>query len=80
MRTLSDFCDTICLYSQNTEGYNRFHSSANCHFKEGISGLTQAEGTGTWTFIGEIYIDIIVYFIENRHFFFHNAAFLSVCF
>ena len=35
MRTLSDFCDTICLYSQNTEGYNRFHSSANCHFKEG---------------------------------------------
>ena len=45
-----------------------------------ISGLTQAEGTGTWTFIGEIYIDIIVYFIENRHFFFHNAAFLSVCF
>ena len=35
MRTLSDFCDTICLYSQNTEGYNRLHSSANCHFKEG---------------------------------------------
>ena len=32
---MSDCCDTICLYLQNEEGYNRFHSSANCHFKEG---------------------------------------------